>query len=299
MQNSRLVLIGLAMAVVAALATQLLQSTLGGSGDDGTSTARAVAAARELPAGAALTESDLELVQVPAGTSAADGFASKTALVGRSLQRALAAGQLVRAADISARGSSATLGGELPAGTRAITITLRDNGPEVMLYPGARVDVLATMDSPPRSNGQRETVTRTVLEAARVVAVNDDTVLAPGPSDDRRVARRTTVTLAVSPQDAAEIELAGARGTLGLSLRSEKDGDVRSKSPAEASTRDLFAADDAPTKLPAFAPAVTTAQPTPPTPPTSPRWEVTVIRGEVAERLEFVGAAAKDARTQR
>jgi pilus assembly protein CpaB len=299
MQNSRLVLIGLAMAVVAALATQLLQSTLGGENAGATDTARAVVAARNLAAGAQLTESDLELATVPAGSSAADGFASKTALVGRSLGRALATGQLVREGDLSARASGATLGGELPAGTRAITITLRDNGPEVMLYPGARVDVLATMDSPPRSNGQRETVTRTVLEAARVVAVNDDTVLAPGPNDDRRVSRRTTVTLAVSPQDAAEIELAGARGTLGLSLRSEKDGDTRSKSPAEASTRDLFAAEDAPTKLPAFAPAVTTAQPTPPAPPAPPKWEVTVIRGEATERLEFIGAAAKDARTQR
>lgn len=240
MQTSRLLLIGIAMAVIAALATGLLQSVLGD----------------ETPQ-----------------SEAAERAAANAPAPNRSKSPAV-------------RADGVTLGSELPAGTRAITITLRDNGPEVMLYPGARVDVLATMDAPGTVNGRRETVTRTVLEGARVVAVNEDTVLAPSSSDERRGSRRTTVTLAVLPQHAAQIELASARGTLGLSLRSEKDGDAPSQSPAEASTRELFAFEEPAAKAPVAQPAPV-APPPAPVAPATPKWEVLVIRGDASERHEF------------
>lgn len=240
MQTSRLLLIGIAMAVIAALATGLLQSVLGD----------------ETP--------QSEAAERTAGTAPAS----------------------TRSKSPAVRADGVTLGSELPAGTRAITITLRDNGPEVMLYPGARVDVLATMDAPGTVNGRRETVTRTVLEGARVVAVNEDTVLAPSSSDERRGSRRTTVTLAVTPQHAAQIELASARGTLGLSLRSEKDGDIPTQVPAEASTRELFALEEPAAKAPVAQPAPVAPPPTPVAPAT-PKWEVLVIRGETTERHEF------------
>ncbi len=241
MQTSRLLLIGIAMAVIAALATGLLQSVLGDE------TAQSEAAERA---------------------------------------RAAAVAAQPRSSSPAVRASGATLGSELPAGTRAITITLRDNGPEVMLYPGARVDVLATMDAPGTVNGRRETLTRTVLEGARVVAVNEDTVLAPSSSDERRGSRRTTVTLAVTPQHAVQIELASARGTLGLSLRSEKDGDLPTQVPAEASTRELFAYEEPAPKTAVAPPASAAPAPTPAA-PVVPKWEVLVIRGKTTERLEF------------
>jgi Flp pilus assembly protein CpaB len=240
MQTSRLLLIGIAMAVIAALATGLLQSVLG---EESSASAAAEREAAANPPSA-------------------------------------------RPKSPAVRADGVTLGSELPAGTRAITITLRDNGPEVMLYPGARVDVLATMDAPGTVNGRRETVTRTVLEGARVVAVNEDTVLAPSSSDERRGSRRTTVTLAVTPQHAAQIELASARGTLGLSLRSEKDGDIPTQVPAEASTRELFALEEPAAKAPVAQPAPVAPPPTPVAPAT-PKWEVLVIRGETTERHEF------------
>jgi Flp pilus assembly protein CpaB len=240
MQTSRLLLIGIAMAVIAALATGLLQSVLGEQNSPSEAAERVA------------------------------GNATKPS---------------TRSASPAVRADGVTLGSELPAGTRAITITLRDNGPEVMLYPGARVDVLATMDAPGTVNGRRETVTRTVLEGARVVAVNEDTVLVPSSGDERRGSRRTTVTLAVTPQHAAEIELASARGTLGLSLRSEKDGDAPSSTPAEASTRALFALEEAsPKAMPA---QPTQVAPSVPNTPAAPKWEVLVIRGETSERHEF------------
>jgi len=241
MQTSRLLLIGIAMAVIAALATGLLQSVLGDESSQSEAAERIAGTVAKPPA---------------------------------------------RAQSPAVRADGVTLGSELPAGTRAITITLRDNGPEVMLYPGARVDVLATMDAPGTVNGRRETVTRTVLEGARVVAVNEDTVLVPSSSDERRGSRRTTVTLAVTPQHAAQIELASARGTLGLSLRSEKDGDAPSSAPAEASTRELFALEEPAPKAP-VAQAAPVAPPPAPAAPATPKWEVLVIRGEASERHEF------------
>jgi pilus assembly protein CpaC len=88
------------------------------------------------------------------------------------------------------------------------------------------VDVLATLEVPIRGTTQKETITRTVLERSRVLAVNDEAVgtrTAIG-NDRKSPTRRLSVTLAVTPDQAAQVELASTRGVIGITLRSADEG---------------------------------------------------------------------------
>jgi hypothetical protein len=102
------------------------------------------------------------------------------------------------------------------------------------------VDVLATLEVPIRGTSQRETITRTVLERSRVLAVNDDAVgtRAAVGSDRKSTTRRLSVTLAVTPDQAAQVELASTRGVIGITLRSADEGTTgqTGATPASANT---------------------------------------------------------------
>lgn len=306
MKTPRLILVGIAMAIVAALVTLVAQSLLEGDGAPlRTGPVQLVVAARPLSAGSRLKAEDLEMAASPGPATARTAFASATSVIGRTLVMNLEKGQVLRDEDLADRGSGAAIASQLPAGYRAITVSLRDAGPEVVLFPGALVDVLATVEMPGRS-GSRESVTRTLVEGVRVVAVNDEAVGGRiADSGDRRSSpRRPTVTIAVTPEQAAQVELASSRGQIGVTLRASDDVAGSSGSVAMATTQSLLGiAPEAPAPAPNPAPAATetskeapekavekpvekpverpsTAPPPPAPAPERPRtWEVKVLRG--------------------
>jgi Flp pilus assembly protein CpaB len=186
----------------------------------------------------------------------------------------------------------AAMASKLPAGYRAITVGLRDAGSGAFLYPGALVDLLATIEGTGRSGNQRETMTVTFLEAVRVLAVNQETSdssLATS-ADARRGGNRFTVTLAVTPQQAAEVEFASARGAIGVSLRPDQDAESERGRLAAATARSLMpgAPDTAPAAI-----AGDQSVPSSASDPGSPwMWSVTVIRGDATTRHDFPAASA-------
>jgi len=311
MRTSRLILLGAAMAILAGVVASLLQQVVSGGNASGVATRELAVAARDLPSGHQIVADDLTVAAVPAGGTARTGFPSPAIAVGRTLTLPLSAGQALREEDLAPRGSGATIASQLPRGYRAITVALREPGPGVVLYPGAVVDVLATVDLPGRTGGQRETVTRTVLEGIRVVAVNEETLGGRGEATERRTAgRKPTVTLAVRPEQAAQLELAGARGTIGIALRGASDPANGGSAGAIATTHSLLglvpeervatAAPDrespAATERPDRDATETTERPVPatiagPIPAGTalrPKmWEITVIRGDRTTRMEF------------
>lgn len=233
MRTARLIVVGLVVAVIAAVVAHYLQPgafslALG----PGKPTAEVIVAARDLPAGHRLAEPDLAREPLTAASEASGGYTMTSAIVGRALTVPMQKGQLIREQDLAARGSGAAIASQLPPGQRAIAVTLRDTGANVVLYPGAFVDVLATMDRPTKAGGGRDPVTRTVLERARVLAVNQEAIgTRPAVEEAPRrgsassaTLKRLTVTLAVTPEQAAQLELASARGVIGVCLRSDQDG---------------------------------------------------------------------------
>jgi pilus assembly protein CpaB len=253
-----------------------------------------VTASRDLPAGHRLTESDLDQVEMASRPAGESLVASRALAVGRTTAVALTKGQALRTGDLVGTGSGASIAGQLAPGMRAITVSLRDTGPEVVLYPGARVDMLATLERPGRTPEQRDTVTLTLLEGVRVLAVNDEAVGAKAPADvpgDRRAAsRKLTVTLAVTPEQAAQVELASSRGTVGIALRPDGDQSSVEGGGASVTARSILGLPDPADE--ASKPAVLTAPAPPPQAPATPErpvWQVTVIRGDSTSTHEFAG----------
>lgn len=290
MKSPSLLLVGAVLAIAAAFIVHTFQSgasegDLAASGPDAPPI---VVAARDLEVGHRLNSEDLDEVGRTRGVDAKGSFRAAETLVGRIMVVSRRRGEVIRESDLAPLGSGAAIAEQLRSGQRAITLTLRDSGPGVVLFPGAIVDVLATIERPLAGTGRRETITRTVLERCRVLAVNDDAVgsRAVDPEGRRNTARRLTVTFAVSPAEAALLELASARGTIGITLRG--DGDTAEGTPALATTDALLGlleqiaaapegdGDSAATAPAAAAPSLA-----------APDWEVVVIRGENAERISF------------
>ena len=233
-------MIGLVMAVVAALLSIMMQNLF--SSGKGSVAIEMIVTARDIPAGTQLVAEDL--TTMPAKGNVKNAISSRSALVGRTLVVPMQKGQMFREEDLIQQGSGAMIASQLPAGYRAITVVLHDTAPGVVLYPGALVDLLATMEMPAAANTPKETITRTVLERIRVLAVNDEAVgIKPNETtaSERRVnQRRLSVTLAVTPEQAAQVELASVRGTIGITLRSDADKLTDPNNFAVATTKSLL-----------------------------------------------------------
>ena len=280
MQRNRLLFLGITAAIATWILVDGIQNYLN-DGSDRRKVGQPIGiAAKDMSAGHRLVATDFDTEA--AGTKGDPSRPQRG--LGRILAVSPRKGQVIRDTDLAPQTSGEAIANLLPPGYRAITVTLRDNGPAVSLFPGAIVDVLATVEVQGPGNSQREMVTRTVLERGRVLAVNDDALGMKAPANtaanaiDRRTSnRKMTVTLAATPEQASAVEFASARGTIGIAVRAEDDGTT---------------AAPAPTPAPAPAPATPAAGAQPAAPAAaassgSQTWDVLVIRGKDTERHSF------------
>jgi Flp pilus assembly protein CpaB len=279
MQRNRLLFLGITAAIATWILVDGIQNYLN-DGSDRRKVGQPIGiAAKDMSAGHRLVATDFDAEA--AGTKGDPSRPQRG--LGRILAVSPRKGQVIRDTDLAPQTSGEAIANLLPPGYRAITVTLRDNGPAVSLFPGAIVDVLATIEVQGPGNSQREMVTRTVLERGRVLAVNDDALgmrasanTAANAIDRRTSNRKMTVTLAATPEQASAVEFASARGTIGIAVRAEDDGTT--------------AAGAAP--APAAAPATPAAGAQPAAPAAagssgSQTWDVLVIRGKDTERHSF------------
>ena len=256
-----------------------------------------VVAARDVDVGKVLVAEDLATERVADSPKARTGVALAAAAVGRTASATIRKGQLVREEDLAAPGAGASLASLVPPGHRAVTVALRDAGPGPALYPGAFVDVLVTADIPSKASGFREAMTRTVIERSRVLAVNDLGIggKAPAATDarERRTApRNPTITLLVTPDQAAQLELASVRGTVGIALCAGGDaapGPTAAPGITTSGMLGITLEPDPPPTAPTPAPPPVAPEPEKveapkveaPAEPANPQvWEVVVVRGE-------------------
>jgi pilus assembly protein CpaB len=111
------------------------------------------------------------------------------------------------------------LASRISPGERAVTIGVdRKSGLESMLRPGNRVDVIATFNFPGEKNRR---VSRTLLQNV--------TVLATGNDDG--AGQYSTVTFQLSPEEAELMAFAEGVAEIKLSLRGNRDVEVKSSIP--------------------------------------------------------------------
>lgn len=148
-------------------------------------------------------------------------FLSSTQQIqGRLLRKAVQAGRPFDPGDFFPDGGGPDIAERLQPGYRAVTVPIENIGAvNGFAAPGSIVDVLFRA----KPEGTRPQVTLTLLERIEVMAFNVSVV--SGNRNDPRATdpNGTTVTLAVTPQQAKILKVVEGRGDISLTLRNPKD----------------------------------------------------------------------------
>ena len=174
---------------------------------------------RDMPRGEPLRGDSLAVRQMPRRFVRSDSLDpdAVSLLLGRRLTRDLSRGDAVGESDLEPRGV-ALLSAELKAGLRALTIPVDDvNSLSGMLRAGDAIDLYYLR----QQDGNRAQLTL-LLEAVPVLATGAQVAGAPGKHSGTAT-EFATVTLQLTPDDAARVVLAQRTGQLTAVLRNRSD----------------------------------------------------------------------------
>jgi pilus assembly protein CpaB len=136
---------------------------------------------------------------------------------------------------LSAKNAKGGLAGIVPKGMRAFTIHTPQVASSVggFILPGNKVDVLLTMASNNPHDFTGGAVTTTLLQNVEILAVDQRL---DAPSENKVDPKNLqSVTLLVTPDQAAKLELGQNKGSLHLTLRNPEDSDAAKTQPATLS----------------------------------------------------------------
>lgn len=186
-----------------------------------------VVATRSLRPGTIVGPDDVALEQRPVGQDLGSYFTSIDGIIGNTVGDRVLEGEPLRMERMLAGGAQMGLDELIDPGARAVAIrTTRTSGVGGLLKPGQYVDVIVTIRPDDRSL-EANWVTETIIQGAKVVAVNEVTEAAPTTQDPdekkKRPAREFFISIEVSPSETEEVALAEARGEIHLALRAQND----------------------------------------------------------------------------
>ncbi len=116
----------------------------------------------------------------------------------------------------------ASLSFKMPAGKRAITVTIdRLAAVGGLVSPGDSVDIIVHLATPSDTQQKSSTTTVTLFQNILILAVGSNTEA--GVKTDEQRAASLPITLALSPQEAELMSFAQQHGTLQLVLRSPSE----------------------------------------------------------------------------
>jgi pilus assembly protein CpaB len=165
-------------------------------------------------------------------------------IIGRVLKTEIKEGQPFDTPDFYPEGTGPSVAERLKKGYRAVTVSVdQDSAVAGFAIPGSIVDVMFRADSkkdtdPKAREDELPELTVTLIEAAEVLALNHDTAQVLRTADPKAPmsSAKASVTLAVTPKQAASLRVVDGRGTMSLALRNKDDLDV---GPEEFSPRTL------------------------------------------------------------
>ena len=179
-----------------------------------------VVAALDIPFGQKIEQAHVKVVEWPSGNSPKGAFADPLLLEGRIAKQSFLPGEVILEERVVEHLGGSTLASIVEPNKRAVTVRVNDViGVAGFLLPGNRVDILST-----RSSGRTKSVTETILQDVKVLAV-DQTA---STDKDRPVVVRA-VTLELTPAEAELLVKATSEGTLQLTLRNPLDSELVAK----------------------------------------------------------------------
>jgi pilus assembly protein CpaB len=178
---------------------------------------RVVVAATDLPAGTTIDPTRLRVVDWPAGAMPEGAESDPAKLAGRVVLTGVFANEPVTTKKLASE-NGGILPQRIPPGMRAVSVPVtKVTGISGFVTPGTHVDVVAIMATP-SAEGPADRRAFTLLEDVPVLAVAQSV-----DQQDTKPNLADTVTLLVTPDDAAKLVLASAEGSLQLALRSYGD----------------------------------------------------------------------------
>lgn len=219
-QNNLAKLLGIAL-VVAILATGVFYGLFVNKLSSSTGSGKmVVVAAKPIPAGTVLADTDVESIPWPVEQTPAGAFQSAPQVAGHTVLVPLAQGEPVLAARLASAEKDG--GSGVPAGMRAVSVHVSDSsGVLTELAPGQKVDVQVLVTR--KSGGEPEL--RTILEGVAVLSVR------PQPESSSQGANLPAVTLLTNPADADVLALADSGARVRLALRNPLDNATRARNP--------------------------------------------------------------------
>lgn len=213
--------------VVAALAAAVLMGTLSAPrSEPGGGKTTLLVADRDLPALTVVTEAVISQQEITRSQLPAGGLTSPAQVVGQLLIVPMTKGQAFTSACFAGKSPGQQLLKALPAGKRAMSVSLANySALSGLLYPGAVVDVLSTYKSPMEGG----VVSKTLLRGVQVLAIEDQTIGAEktekgeSSSPQRSSGSGRQVTLMVDSKQASALQVAMEQGSVSLVLRNPQE----------------------------------------------------------------------------
>ncbi|MEI8314694.1 MAG: Flp pilus assembly protein CpaB [Verrucomicrobiota bacterium] len=240
-----------------------------------------VVAKEAIPAYTNVSPSKLLLITVPPELISPGAIRDSRLVAGKITRYSIHANAQITTGDLMVANEIPGLAIRVPAGKRAIAIAASEViAVGQMIKPGDRVDVLATYRDP---DARMET-TQMILQNAPVLAVNIgqmETTAAEGA--------KTSMTLAVAPEDTERLTAAAVAGQLRVSLRSPADTTLINTpgvTVKDISMGKIRMDDDLPAAAPVkidVSPAVTPLAP--PIAAMEKLHEITIIRGTEVRKM--------------
>jgi len=179
---------------------------------------------KDIPLGEIVAPEMLRMERWPKDKVPEGAIASIEQFEGRRTKTKLYAGEVLLERKLFQKGAGGAADDLIPKGYRAVAVKVDAvSGFHDMLSPGSRVDVMVYLRHSPQ-DGIHETTTRCILQDIKVFAVND--TLLPDSKDQASKTsgyRERTVSLLVTPEQAAALTLASEMGRIRLVLRSPDD----------------------------------------------------------------------------
>jgi len=224
-------MLALVCGLAAAFGIRLLRG--GGVTEVSPETVPVVVAKSDIPRGHVIGAEELETRPWPKEYLPATAVSDVEACVDRAVVAPIVAGEPLLEGKLMSKDARDDFAARVPVGMRAYTIQTTEDASKVagLLAPGDHVDVLCSLRGGPSLDATGGGSTVTLLQAVTVLAIGQNMV-APTAEDKKDVRDLRSVTLVVTPDQVALLDLGQNKGQLTLSLRNPQDTDVAT--PASA-----------------------------------------------------------------
>lgn len=219
---SKLPLKGLiAIAFILSLATSVLvyQYLKGSSRTALNADVPVVVAKVDIPAKTRITADMVYEIKMPAQYIQPGTVTDLKSLLGITTREKIVAGEQITERRLFIEGKTVGFTGAIPPDKRAVTVAVTEvTGVNGFIKAGDFVDIVATFDK----NDTGEHASNLILQNVLVLAANRETEFSDGDTgmkDKKDVVKMATVTLAVSPDEAAKLAVSEEKGKIRLVLR--------------------------------------------------------------------------------